>query len=129
MLLLQLMSRRRMGGPVARGPVPEGGWRNVANVFWLGHDLLWTYNAALNATRERIVHGLRQSRHHAGQIGLTDTDPYREMEAMYSGVGNLNDTNLSPQWRAAFSGRVNNLIANFGLLAKAQQPDFEPSPR
>jgi hypothetical protein len=129
MLLLQIISRRRKGGSVADGPIAEGGWRNVANVFWLGHDLLWTSNAASNATRERIIHGLRQSRHHAGQIGLTDTDPYREMNAMHSEVGNLSDTNANPQWRADFSRRVSDVIAKLGVLAKAQQPDFEPSPR
>lgn len=123
MLFLQRILRKGKSGSV-QAP----GWRNVANVFWLGHDLLWTSNAALNATSERITHGLGQCKHHAGQIGLTETDQYREMDAMFSGVRQLSDTNLNPQWRADFNRRVNGLIAQFGVLVKAQQPDFESSP-
>jgi hypothetical protein len=134
MLLLQFTFRSQKIGSLAHKspsvlPDADSGWRKVANVFWLGHDLLWTSNAVLGATRERISHGLRQSRHHASQIGLTDTDAYREMDALYTRVGGLSDVQLSQQQRTDLSVGVNGLIGKFGNLARAQQPDFQPSPR
>ena len=109
--------------------VTTGGWRNVADVFWLGHDLLWTSNATSTMPRERILHGLRQSRHHAGQIGLTGTEPYRQTQALYSAVELLSDNELGQQRRTELTGRVIALIGTFGSLAKNQQPNFEPNPR
>lgn len=125
MLCLQLIFRRGRKS----GSVPEGGWRNVANVFWLGHDLLWTAQGATTSPREGILHGLRHCKHHAGQIGLANTDAYREMDILESTARKLTDRDLNPQWRAGFSAKVNELLATFGRLAASQQPGFEPGPR
>lgn len=39
---------------------------NPAHIFWLGHDLCWTYAAVrLGASRHIIEHGINQAAHHA----------------------------------------------------------------
>jgi hypothetical protein len=124
MLLLQFVFRKRKDGAVV-----TSGWSNVANVFWLGHDLLWTRNAAGSSPRERILHGLKQCRHHAGQAGLTDTDAYRAMDSLDLAVRQMTDAALNPQSREGIVSRVNELLAAFSQLAVAQQPSFEPIPR
>jgi hypothetical protein len=50
MLLLQLVFRHRREG---YNPAAQQGWSKVANVFWLGHDLLWTATAARSGGIER----------------------------------------------------------------------------
>jgi hypothetical protein len=129
MLLLQIFLRRWRGDSVPETSEQKG-WRNVADVFWLGHDLMWTFKQVVGGSpRERILHGLTQSRHHATQIGLATTSAYSKLDSMHSEVNSLADTSVDPQWRTEANKRVTDLIAGFGGLAKLQQPDFEPSPR
>ncbi len=53
--------------------MPNAKWKNVANVFWLGHDLLWTQQTALRgAPRATILHGLTQKPHAASRRAFVD---------------------------------------------------------
>jgi len=100
----------------------------VADVFWLGHDLLWTRNVAGSGTRERILHGLTQSKYHAKQVGLTDTDAYRATDSLDLAVRQMTDAALNPQSRELIISRVNELFPAFSQLAVATAPSFKPSP-
>ncbi len=126
MLLLQLVFRRRRDG---HNPAPQQGWAKAANVFWLGHDLLWSKNAAASwGNRERILHGLRQSRHHASEVGLSDTDAFRRLDSVDLAVRNMADAGLTAQSRPGIAAQIEQLLYAFGKLAGESQPGFRPGP-
>src|SRR5439155_6048604 len=82
-------------------------WENSANLFWLGSDLEWTSQTVLReAPRDKILHGLRQCQHHSAELGLTDTGPGRELNALKSEVTNTSDANINRKWRIDFSEKV-----------------------
>lgn len=126
MLLLQLLFLRRRGGDVT---VPRKGWTRAADVFWLGHDVHWTRSAANSwGKRENLLHGFRQSKHHASEIGLTGTKAYQDLENLNQTVTKMTDAELTPQSRPGIASKVDGLLQGFGDLAKAQQPGFRPGP-
>jgi hypothetical protein len=126
MLLLQFAFRRRREG---YNPAPQEGWSKVANVFWLGHDLHWTASAAGSwGNRERILHGLRQCKHHASEVGLTNTGPYQDLDNLDLGVRKMADGDLTAQSRPNIVAKANGLLTGFGGLARVQQPDFKAGP-
>ena len=124
MLLLQFAFGRR---GVVDDAASQKGWRKAADVFWLGHDLHWTRTAANSwGNRERILHGLRQSKHHASEIGLTDTKASQDLENLNLTVTRMTDGDLTTQSRPGMAAKVDGLLQAFGNLAKAQQPGFRP---
>jgi hypothetical protein len=133
MLLLQFMLRK---GGAGRGPSSApasspalGGWKKAANVFWLGHDLLWSKSAASSwGNRERILHGLRQSKHHASEVGLSDTDAYRRLESVDLAVRKMGDADLTAQSRPGLAAQIEQSLYAFGKLAGESQPGFKPGP-
>jgi hypothetical protein len=126
MLALQFAFRRRANVDYVAS---RGGWRKVANVFWLGHDLHWARTAANSwGNRERILHGLRQSKHHASEIGLAGTKACQDLENLNSSVTKMADGDLTIQSRPGIAARVDGLLQAFSDLAKAQQPEFKAGP-
>jgi hypothetical protein len=119
MLLLQFLLRKGKAS----------GWRKPANVFWLGHDLLWSRNAASSwGNRERILHGLRQSKHHASEIGLSNTEAYQRLDTADLAVRKMADADLTAQSRPKITAQIQESLDAFGKLAAEQQPGFKPSP-
>jgi hypothetical protein len=126
MMLLQLVFRRRREGYNA---ATQQGWSKAADVFWLGHDLHWTASAARSwGNRERILHGLRQCRHHASEIGLASTPPCQDLDSLDLAVGKMTDADLTAQSRPDIAAKVNGSLDGFGRLAQAQQPGFKAGP-
>jgi len=126
MLLVQLLLRRRRDG---RNLAPQQGWGKVANFFWLGHDLSWTAGAARSwGNRDRILHGLRQCKHHASEVGLANATPCRDLDNLDLAVRKMTDADLTAQSRPAIADKVNGLLEGFGQLAQAQQPGFKAGP-
>lgn len=109
---------------------PDGArWDRVADVFWLGNDLDWTIQTALRgAPKERIIHGLTQSTHHASQIGLADTVPGKHLAALLKQVATMPEVSLDREWRANFELQIIVLTRLFSNLAQERQPGFRPGP-
>jgi hypothetical protein len=85
-------------------------WENVGNLFWLGGDLIWTPQSALRgAPKEKILHGLTQSYHHISELGLTGSEPAKQLSLLKSETSSLPETSLDRTWRAAFSEKVYGL--------------------
>jgi len=100
-------------------------WDRVASVFWLGNDLDWSVQTALRgAPKERIIHGLTQSSHHASQCGLANTLPGKQLAALMAQVASMPEASLDRQWRANFELQLSAVIKGFSDLAKERQPDF-----
>lgn len=106
------------------------GWGNVASLFWLGNDLDWTAERVKgNAPKERIVHGLTQSYHHLGQLGLAESVPGKLLSSLKSQAEIVTEAALVPQWRSDFAAKVYQVIQGVSDLAKNEQPSFQPKPQ
>jgi hypothetical protein len=118
--------------PGATKPVaaPSGArWDKVASVFWLGSDLDWTARTVLRgAPKERIVHGLTQSYHHAAECGRSDAAAAKQLSALRSQVSGMQASALDRDWRANFAEQLDSLIRSFSDLVKERQGDFRLGP-
>jgi hypothetical protein len=101
-------------------------WENTGNVFWLGHDLMWTMQITLrDAPQVEIVRGLRQSYYHIAHIGLAESPPARRLLEYKTQVESLRASEQDGIWRRSFAGKLSILIDQVGELAGGNQPDFE----
>lgn len=124
---------------VAKPEQPEGSaikWRNSGNLFWLGHDLVWTIDVLLRGgPREHIVHGLRQSLHHLRSLGFVGTPlgPGTFIESKLAELKANAESSLEKDWiplqRNDYTRELAALIRAIGDRAEANQPDFEPGPK
>jgi hypothetical protein len=108
---------------------PAVKWENSGNLFWIGHDLMWTVDVTLRGgPRNSIVHGLRQSRHHLRSLGLAGTPIESRLGQLESQVrGSLNQDWTASQ-RNVLSNDLTQIIRDIGDLAEAHQPGFMPRP-
>ena len=105
-------------------------WDNSGNIFWLGHDLMWTIDVIIRgAPREAIVHGLRQSLHHIRSIGFTATPIDTRVSRLLDNAEKSLQDDWTPANRNKYADEVASIIADIGVLAKSNQTDFEPKPK
>jgi hypothetical protein len=111
------------------GAPSEAKWDRVANLFWLGNDLDSTAQIVLRAApKEKIVHGLTQSYHHASECGLSDTVPGKHLAALKLQVQYMQESALDRDWRANFVEQLYLVIKEFSEVAIEHQRNFRPSP-
>lgn len=100
-------------------------WENAANMFWLGNDLRWTMQQVqLGAPKEKILHGLTQSRHHSSELGLAESTPGKQLSELRSKVESLSES----AWKTDLSQQIISIINGFATLAQEHQPNFRPNP-
>jgi hypothetical protein len=105
-------------------------WENVANLFWLGHDLCWTnWRVNSGAPKERILHGLTQSSHHLSELGLADSVPGRLLSSLKSQAESTQDVALNQQWRNGFAAKLSQVTHDVSGIAQREQPSFQPNPK
>jgi len=105
----------------------EGNWNNIKNIYWLGHDLMWTVDVILRgAAKHRIVHGLRQSLHQITALGLKDTKYGSQLNRLFEEA----DTSLESDWnetkREQFAVDLKSLLWEIGVFIKTQQKNPPP---
>jgi len=110
--------------------VPSGvKWENVADLFWLGADLIWTGQLALRgAPQKRILRGLTQSYHHISELGLAEHAAGKQLASMKSATENRSEADLSREWRSNFSGQIWDVTRILDKLVRGQQPGYRPEP-
>lgn len=102
-------------------------WGNSGNLFWLGHDLMWTVDVLLrNAPRQQIARGLRQSLHHIGALGLTDSAMMTRLDRLKEEAERSLEREWTPQRRQEYAREVYSILGGVAKLAEANQPDFDP---
>lgn len=107
----------------------DADWQKTANVYWLGHDIMWTIDVVLRgAPRSTIVHGLSQALHHLREVGLAD----RAYGDLLKRLRDRAEQSLEPEWtptlRDQFAGQLRRLSDQIGALAESQQPEYSPGP-
>jgi len=120
----------KLPGDVAKQMSAPSGikWENVANLFWLGSDLMWTdWKVNSGAPKERILRGLTQSCHHISELGLADSVPGKLLSTLRSQAESTPEP-LNQQWRTSFAGRLASVTHGVSDIAKGQQPGFRPDP-
>jgi hypothetical protein len=100
-------------------------WNNIGNVYWLGHDLMWTIDVILrNAPRETIIHGLRQSLHHAQCLGFTDMPLESRLARLESDANRSLQQDWTAEKRILLAKELASIRDEAGRLASSYQPYF-----
>jgi hypothetical protein len=99
----------------------------TGNLFWLGHDLMWTADVLLRGgTPEDARVGFDQALHHLGEVGLGDGPVASELQRLRDQVQKT--PMLSPSLRDAFATQLGSIIDRLGAMAEAAQPTFRIPP-
>jgi len=73
--------------------------RKVANVYWLGHDLMWVTDAILRGARRHTVkRGFTQSLHHAREIGF-EGSIIEKLSKLADDIDTIKDEDMTKHWR------------------------------
>lgn len=100
----------------------------TGNVFWLGHDLMWTADVLLRSgTAKDALIGFDQALHHLDAAGLGATPIGGELRRLRELVQETRA--LEPSLRDAYAAQLGSIIDRIGAVAeKAQQPAFRVPP-
>jgi len=99
----------------------------TGNLYWLGHDLMWTADTLLrNGPKESVLIGLVQARHHLEHVGLGENFLEREINMLHELIKQSGE--LSPSLRDEYASQLGSIIDRIGITAEAAQPDFQVPP-
>jgi hypothetical protein len=104
-----------------------GNWLNVANAFYLGHDLRWTIDVINGGgSAQHVVHGLRQILHQADELGLSQHNDYVVLRAQVTKASQLSAHEWTPEVRIELEESVKTALERFGELVRRRQPTYRP---
>jgi hypothetical protein len=104
-------------------------WENVANIYWAGHDLMWTCDVILrNAPRDTILWGLSQSLHHVREIGLKNDPTQVRLSRLLVDARNMLEKDWTPQVRNDYVRELLSVREYVGSLVNAHQKGFKARP-
>jgi len=101
-------------------------WQNTGNLYWIGHDLMWTMQMCLRgAPAARILYGIKHSLYHLRSLNLMTTEIGHFASTLLGEAQPLPDEKWDREARARFANKIELLINAVGKLAGGNQPDFE----
>jgi hypothetical protein len=99
----------------------------TGNIFWLGHDLMWTADVLLRkGPSEQVLIGLDQARHHLVEAKLEKTPMKDELRVLDELIRQSGE--LSPSLRDECARQLGSIIDRIGMIAEAAQADFVRPP-
>lgn len=99
------------------------------NVYWLGHDLMWTIDVTLRgANRDVVVHGLTQSLHNLRSVGLANTPQEIILSKLLARTSEALEDELDESFRTLLAREVGSVVLSVGRIVRAAQDDFKASP-
>jgi len=99
------------------------------NIFWVGHDLLWTVAQLLSrGPREKILEGLFQSKHHLSEIRFTEPAFIRRLERIYQEAERTQESDWTVERRGKAATEIQSLAREIGGLVAANQTGFKSHP-
>lgn len=107
----------------------DGQWVNIANAFYLGHDLRWVMaHLDSGAPLDDIKHGLRQIVHQANELGLAASNEFKLLAARVSPILALEAADWDESAAADLRDAIDASFREFGRLIAARQPGYTPYP-
>jgi hypothetical protein len=102
-----------------------GEWMNVANAFFLGHDLRWTIDVLVERrSPDDAKHGLLQILHQADELGLSQHDYFLILATQANEVFDLPGEHWTPEVWAKLETNVKQAFDRFGRLVIDRQPGY-----
>lgn len=102
----------------------SGNWTKAGNIYWLGHDLMWTMDVLLrNAPKQYIVHGLRQSLYHLTAIDLEETRFGTSISQLLDSASKSMESDWTDERREQAATDLRTLTDELGTLATLEQPE------
>lgn len=99
----------------------------TGNLFWLGHDLMWTADTLLRqGPTEHVLIGLDQAIHHLVHVGLTETPIERDLQVLRGQIQFAKELSASTRDEAA--NRIGSIIDRIGTILETAQADFQVPP-
>jgi hypothetical protein len=103
-------------------------WRKVGNLYWLGHDIMWSIDVLLRGGgKPDISHGLKQSAHHASEIGMSIWA--KRLEELRNAIDAMPETDLTRSKRDEIGFRLRRISDQVGALAEIQQTEYRGWPQ
>lgn len=99
----------------------------TANLYWLGHDLMWSADTLLRqGPTANVLIGLDQALHHLHQIGLADSGMGSDLQSLRLHIKGTRD--LTWEMRDAAADTLGQVIDRIGAQLEAAQPGFVVPP-
>lgn len=99
----------------------------TGNLYWLGHDLMWTADTLLRrGPSQDVLIGLEQALHHLLHVGLGNTLIESELRSLSKAVRSSEE--LSTSLRDEYASQIGSIIDQIGITAEAVQDDFQVPP-
>jgi hypothetical protein len=103
-------------------------WRKVGNLYWLGHDVMWSIDVLLRGGGKLdILHGLKQSAHHASEIGMSVWA--KRLEELHNAIAATPETDLTSSKRDEAGFKLRRISDQVGALAETQQTGYRGWPQ
>lgn len=110
-------------------PVGSLNTRAIGNIYWLGHDLMWTADVLLRkGPPADILVGLAQARHHLVQVGLDGAPIDDELLALGKLIQESEELSFSPSVRDKYASQLGSIIDRIGMTTEASQGNFKEPP-
>lgn len=99
----------------------------TGNLFWLGHDLMWTADTLLRkGPIDHILIGFDQAIHHLIKVGLIDTPVERDIKLLRAQIRESKE--LSSSLRDEAANKIGIIIDSIGSTLEAAQAGFKEPP-
>lgn len=99
----------------------------TGNLYWLGHDLMWTADTLLRqGPVEQVIIGLDQALHHLIHVGLRETPSELDLQALRAQIQSSRE--LSASIRDEYANKIGAIIDKIGATLEAAQDYFEVPP-
>jgi hypothetical protein len=116
-----VLARPPVVGHRARGGVR---WNNTGNLFYAGHDLMWTIDLLLRgAPAGQIDKGLRGAHYHVASLAVTEDLVVGELAALRRSKEGMPDAFWTAERRNEVSSDLAMIIRSMGKLAKDHQEE------
>jgi hypothetical protein len=114
------------GIPPPRTDEP-GNWKNVANAFFLGHDLRWTIDVLTGGGPvDDVKHGLIQILHQAHELGLSQHNHFLILAREATEALKLPGDSWTPEVRDKLETCLKLSFERIGGLVINRQPGYRP---
>lgn len=107
---------------------PEIKMENYGNLFWAGHDFMWTIAVVSSdrASRANILHGLNQTLHHVRSLGFSNTPVVIRLTKLKTDAENSLEKEWTLEKREELIRELSTILEMVSDIAEKKQVGFKP---